>query len=82
MPKQRRPAKYRRTWRWVTRSQLNSAHGVQVHAGAKQPWMDGIFWVSGKGGVAICAAEWKALFGVNVPTDRPIKVEFSAKVVE
>ena len=76
----------KRKWRWVTRK--DRARVVEIwNLYRPRPTFDAKWeeWDIDSGDsdyVTVCAAEFKKLTGITVPTDRPIKVEFSAKVVE
>ncbi len=77
----------KRTWRWVTRDRDGRLQHVFIWrlARPKPRLADDGFWeATGKlnDSVIVCPKEFKYLFGFLPPTDRPIKVEFSAKVVE
>lgn len=74
----------KRTWRWVTRDWV-----VRVWPAIKPkptPFSNchgGDWWEQAESDcAAICSREFKRLTGITVPTDRPIKVEFTARIVE
>lgn len=75
-----------RRWRWVTRDYVDS--DVEVWPGLKKPerkaqtTFNDLLWFGSGGATQIRPEEWKRLFGVFPPLNRPIKVEFSVKVVE
>lgn len=74
-----------RRWRWVTRD--NNFSSVEVWPGLKKPQLSVVSYDEsacwfGKGyAYLICPGDWERLFGELPPTDRPTKVEFSAKVI-
>ena len=67
----------KRKWRWVTR---NCADDVVVWRPEKLP---AFFKDNGAGNdcTVICPREFCLLFGFLPPLAKPVKVEFSAKVV-
>jgi hypothetical protein len=68
----------KRTWRWVTRDEHHSF--VRVWSGSRQPTVKLGWWRQSKGAsVDFLLYVWNAIFGIDVPTDKPIKVEFSGK---
>ena len=68
-----------RKWRWVTRDEGSGS--VWVWEMAKKPNQGLAGWFSDFGGSCFCYKGWLALFGIDVPTDKPIKVEFSGKQI-
>ena len=74
----------RRTWRWVTRDP-DSNLLVVVWRSSEKPQLDvDRLWgnVDQDSMFPICADEFKCLTDLIIPTDRPVKVEFSARIVE
>lgn len=74
----------RRTWRWVwvTRSPINPKH-IEIWVDKKIPQV-GVrleVWVGDRFNT-FNARDFEDLTGLIIPTDRPVKVKFSAKVVE
>lgn len=74
----------KRKWRWVTRNDndfLIDIWGLWRPKPSKRSW--GWLQLANRASRAtICTREFKKLTGITVPTDKPIKVEFTAKVVE
>ncbi|KKN78955.1 hypothetical protein LCGC14_0344310 [marine sediment metagenome] len=81
----------KRTWRWVTREPSDPSF-VEVWRLAR-PAPTLVFFLGGDLGwfdckedfsayTSICNKEFKKLTGITVPIGRPIKVAFSAEVVE
>ncbi len=73
----------RRTWRWVTRD----VGFVKIWAEYKKPELNsyGEWWNLSSGApgpTTVAAFTIHTLFGLTIPTDHPVKVEFTAKVVE
>ena len=90
--------KSKRRWRWVTRDYISYSSGegkastmVIVHSSHKRPkralheFEGDIEWIPSHDDnnfVALRAEELQQATGLDIPTDRPIKVEFTAKVVK
>lgn len=74
--------KKERTWRWVTAVGVS---GVEVWSRATKPTIN-VYgtWSQNErfDTTYICRRQWNALFGINVPTDKAIKVEFTGKEIE
>ena len=72
----------KRRWRWVTRDP--EGEEVTIWENARPiPRLYYNEWESRRNdGPDICCKHFKATTGLTVPTDRPIKVEFSARVIE
>jgi hypothetical protein len=79
--------KTKRTWRWVTRDDDRDSgeeNGVWVWAGGRKPIKRDDIWVDGSdgyNGVEICQQQWDLLFGIEVNPEKPVKVEFKAKII-
>src|SRR5579864_268268 len=73
-----------RKWRWVTADDRYRELICIWYSVKKPAWNDGQqMWEQGQdSGIDVCADEFKRLTGITVPKDKPIKVEFTAKVVE
>ncbi len=79
-----RPSRKRCTWRWVTRDAVGYVRmwlrgkpcQVTIRAGKI------LLWNHDSRSYPFMARDFERLFGFLPPTDRPIKVEFSAKVVD
>ena len=85
----------RRTWRWVTRDPgEGEAQWVCIWKLASVPrlrkinWWDGWEWTQTHkaGGLSdlwdCCYEEFKRELNITIPTDRPVKVEFTARVLD
>ena len=71
----------KRTWRWVTRDEL-FPNIVNLWGGEREPFQtkhDG--WTNGGDYALFCADDFAGMTGLTIPTDRPVRVEFSARVV-
>ena len=72
-----------RRWRWVTRDPDDC--DVEVWPGLKKPTLESHsysfndYWLGSGDAAAVCLEEWRRLFGELPPTDRPIKIVFSAE---
>ena len=72
-------------WRWVTRD--GGAQEVIIWLGKywrKEPTFNETFqyWNSSAEEFEICAQQFKSILGITVPTDHPIRVSFSAEILE
>ena len=75
-------ARKKRTWRWVTSGDPRG--NADVWPAEDKPYKEGYVWRQYEGSwdrAEICAAEWRRLFGIALPTDRPIRVEFTARLL-
>lgn len=75
----------RRTWRWVTRDSEDSYVHIWNLARPKPRRCNYSWWyvdLDAADFIVICAKEFKVLTGITVPISRPIKVNFSAEVIE
>src|SRR5690348_2433389 len=76
-----------RTWRWVT-TQTNHDNDplsfVCIWTDAWRPRTDveGEWWCGDDDHALVCAKEFKAIFGFLPTPQKPIKVEFSGKILE
>jgi hypothetical protein len=70
----------KRTWRWVARDQ----DGVKVFAAEDKPVLVANCWWMNSGVNELVEDEdsFKVMTGLTIPTDRPVRVEFSARVIE
>ena len=78
----------KRAWRWVTRDPgagyVVVWHGkrwrARPHLGQLgDEWYE---WDSPALSYFVCAAQFRSIFGLTIPTDRPVKVEFEARILE
>jgi hypothetical protein len=70
-----------RTWRWVTRDTGGPDPCIYVWRD-KPSIVHREMWGGGGFVAKWWPEEWFGRFGIEVPTDRPIKVEFSTREVE
>lgn len=74
----------RRHWRWVTRRRVLTAFGetVQIWDCVERPHMTDNYWTA-MGGMhaAVCAAEFKEVFGVVPEPGQCMRVEFGPALV-
>jgi len=68
----------KKRWRWVVRD----GTCVIVFDGKKKPARDkSTWWVNGGKGIVMEPYRFKGMFGFLPPIGRPVKVQFTAKVV-
>ena len=74
----------KRKWRWVAREDGCSIIYIWnlYRPRPKQTCDIWVMYTHGAYYACVCADEFKKLTGITVPSDKPIKVEFTAKVVE
>ena len=71
-----------RKWRWVTLCRIGD---VEVWPSLIPPRLADFYWIDGtynSSPALICPKEFKRLFGFLPPTDKAVKVIFTAKVVK
>ena len=71
----------KRTWRWVTRD-CHDDWQADVWSSCSSPVKFEYGW-SSDGAVASVEVDFlEGSLGLTIPTDRPVRVEFSARVIE
>lgn len=73
----------RRTWRWVTLSCDTVNIWPLAHP---KPYWDALWELWDTDGCTdcadVCEKEFRRLTGLKIPTGRPVKVEFTARILE
>lgn len=67
----------KRTWRWVTLF----GRIVYVTVSARKPKIKGDLAKFDGDYATVCQREFRRLFGFLPPSDKPVKVEFTARII-